>query len=638
MALEPSLDRWLARECASNGLDVLARQGVAFISSHVAASSSDTAPTGTPTIRSDWQHVIAFALLFEQYGHTCLPLEMSPRDWAEHIGLDPDGLDGSVITPNTLQGGEHSRILNIGGPMVLDGNRVSIRRLHDMESNLAEHLMMKSRQTSPDPEPLRAVIEELFPDKDQNPEPAAAAVIACTRRLLILSGGPGTGKTTTVARILAALTLLQTRRHASPLRIGLAAPTGKAAARLTESLDERLGELRVDHEELHRIPTQAVTLHRMLLPYRNRGLVPDHRPTTLPLDLLVVDEASMLDIRLFHRLVEALPEHAALIAVGDRNQLSSVEAGAVLDDLCTKKVNGFSVAVTATLRAAGVNWEKTRPEASPMEDCTVYLEKNWRFGETSGIGRLAAGILDQASEDQDAPSAHDALTAILEDPDYPDVGVSELTVDEAWIPWFVRQMDDRHAKSMDIRADRRLEYWLATCWLTPLRNSRFGTRNLNRAIETRINKRLDLRRTDGWYPGRPVIITRNDYRTGLFNGDMGVCLKDPGDGNLHVLFQTESGPRRFPVHSIPEHEPAYLLTVHKSQGSEFEHVHLLLPPDGTPLLSRELLFTAVTRAKLTFTLHGDPKAFAQAAGIRNLRHTGLRQRVLESNQPLMHEL
>lgn len=633
MSLDPTLEAWLERELTANGLAELARQGLAFMERAIRPPHGHPSHAGfSDPLRGldlSWQYVTAFTLLFEHYGHTCLPLGQSPQQWVQAIGLDPEGLPDTPITRRSLDDVDATVLLSATGPFVVTDDHVSIRRLHELERHLAEDLLQRSanRALTPDPMMLKETIQDLFPDRGEVPHPAMAAVIACTRGLLILSGGPGTGKTTTVARILAAWLRLReacsTSDGRQTPRIGLAAPTGKAAARLTEALEERIAELHDTTARPPAIPTQAITLHRMLHPYRTHGLLPEYRQKTLPYDLLVVDEASMLDISLFNRMVKALPPDATLIVVGDRNQLSSVEAGAVLDDLCAKRTNGASPELSMVLQDLGIPAEASQPPLAPLHDSVVYLEKNWRFGESSGIGRLSHAILAS-----DSSPAAPGPSAILMDPAYPDVSVATEPVDEQWIGALVGHMTSRHRRSVELPPESRLGFWMQECWLTPLRTTRYGTQWLNRTVETAILREGRTRTFGEWYAGRPVIITRNDYRTGLFNGDVGVCVEDPETGEFKVRFDTATGTRSIPTHNVTRCEPAYFLTVHKSQGSEFDRVELILPPEGSPLLSRELLFTAVTRARRQFVLHGDTEEFDNAARTNLTRHTGLRRELI----------
>lgn len=484
--------------------------------------------------------------------------------------------------------------------------------------------------------------------------------IACANALLhdfcIITGGPGTGKTTTVVRLLAVLQgLAQARGLVRGLRICLAAPTGKAAARLNESIAGALGFLRQGagaglRTALDRVPARVVTLHRLL------GSRPDtrrpayHAGHPLDLDVLVIDEASMMDIEMMDAVLAALPAHARLVLLGDRDQLASVEAGAVLGELCARAPDGhYRPDHCERLRAfcgqaPGARWQDA--DGTPLDQGIVMLRMSHRFDSESGIGRLAAAVNAQDTaavavlrnhplpglrflplqaaggeersvdwlEDSGVlgPSGYPSLFAILRD--------SMPALDAGRPDW------DRWASAV-LACQARFQV------LCALRTGPWGVQGLNRVIESRLRARGCIAPDAGpWYSGRPVLVTRNQPGLGLANGDIGVTLSlpDPRQAGRRVLRVAFAGSGEDPVRwvspaRLPEIETVYALTVHKSQGSEFDQVVLVLPDRPGPLLTRELLYTGVTRARESLVLvqPGSPALLGEAVRHATRRAGGI---------------
>ena len=376
---------------------------------------------------------------------------------------------------------------------------------------------------------------------------------------LIISGGPGTGKTTTVTRILAHLLEQGTR----PERILLAAPTGKAAMRMQESIRETKQRLALPAAIAETIPDQASTLHRLLGYIPNRVGFRHHAANPLPADVVIVDEASMIDISLMTHLFEAVSPQARLVLLGDKDQLASVETGSIFRDLCS---------------------------GPALAGNMVVLHKSHRFTEEDGIGQLAQAI--RAADEE-------RMLAVLDSAHYPDVslddtgaGLNAGRLREGWEAYVQAVQAGDHASIFSAFNELRM--------LTPLRKGRQGVETLNAWADGVMQKRLPASGVSRpWYVGRPVMVTQNDYRQNLFNGDIGIALP-AASGELRVWFPTgEAGNFRAvaPIR-LPAHETAWAMTIHKSQGSEFRHVLLILPEmEDLPLLGRELLYTAITRAK-----------------------------------------
>ena len=474
-------------------------------------------------------------------------------------------------------------------PLILDPDgRLYLHRYWRYETVLAERLLaLASEQIDPGENQL----DKLFPAETETTDwQREAAKMALSQRLCIISGGPGTGKTSTVVKILA---LLRMQHGGSTLRIALAAPTGKAAARMQESIHRAGESLQVDNTLLESLPDQASTLHRLL------GVIPasqrfrHNRDNPLPLDLLIVDEASMIDLALMARLVEALPSHARLILLGDRDQLASVEAGAVLGDIC-----------------AGAGSD------APLAAHIVLLKQSYRFGSESGIGRLAAAI-NRGDTEQ--------MMRLLQDETIS--GIALYSSHKAAL----KQATAAYADYLHQVAGNRpwpelFEAFNRFRLLTARRTGPAGVETLNREIERQLRREGVITTSDDWYPGRPVMITRNDYNLHLYNGDLGIAL--PVEGRQMLLFPGErEGYMQIAPARLPGHETAYAMTVHKSQGSEFDQVLLMLPTEDSPLLSRELLYTGVTRARQSVTLCATEPVLVSACQRKLQRSSGLMQRL-----------
>ncbi len=527
-------------------------------------------------------------------GHVCLHLgDEGVRERLTALGLD--GLDGCLDTG--VIGAPDSDL-----PLILDEERLYFARFFRDEATLARAFLSLAAA------PPRDIPAELLPDifrssGSETDWQDVACFAALRSRFCVISGGPGTGKTTTVARILA----LAARMYAgTDFRIRLGAPTGKAASRMGEALANAFPEGSMPPELKASLSQDAQTVHRLL--GWSTGGFRHGRGNPLPLDMLVVDEASMLDLELSARLLEALPEHASLVLLGDRNQLASVEAGAVLGNLCPEDaVNAFSPAFAADAARAGASL----PEASrvsALTDHVVELRKSWRFGADSGIAALAACIV--AGE---AGKAEELLSQPHEDLEMKECsGHADLA---AKLAPLVRAA----FRSLGTETDpaRAFETFGALRLLSPLRQSPRGTEALNRMVR----EALGAPAGDGWYQGRPVMILENDYSLGLFNGDTGIAL--PVGDALRVFFPAPEGFTSFAPARLPRFDTCYAMTVHKSQGSEFGHTVLILPEEPCPVLGRELLYTALTRAKRRFTLLGTAEQVKDAIERPARRDSGL---------------
>ena len=470
-------------------------------------------------------------------------------------------------------------------PLILDGERLYLARHWQQEDALARSLLDRAAdEVAVDESALGEGLDRLFQPAAEIDWQRVAATVAVLHRFAVISGGPGTGKTRTVASLLALLA----EQPDGPRRIALAAPTGKAAARLSESIRREKAALDVDDAIRAQIPEEAQTLHR-LLGARPDGSYRHSAERPLLVDALVIDEASMVDLALMARVAAALPARARLILLGDRDQLASVEAGNVLGDICAGAGRGVSPALAERLAALGAGDVPAATAGSPLADCVTVLQKSYRFDSERGIGALAAAI---RAGDGDAALA--VLRAGHAELEFASPTVAELPAMLARVA--------RRGYADYLRAETPAEALAAFNEfriLAALREGPWGVAAINRQIERALAE-AGLIHPQGrlHYPGRPVMISRNDYALRLFNGDIGLILRDPHSGELRAWFAMPEGElRAIAPARLPAHETVFAMTVHKSQGSEFDELVLLLPEEGAGLLSRELLYTGVTRAR-----------------------------------------
>ncbi|MBI1310522.1 exodeoxyribonuclease V subunit alpha [bacterium] len=600
--------------------------------------------------------VLAAALAGEQLsrGHVCLDL-----DSLDSVSFQPADLDvpartisdwphradwahclqnSSLVT--TIEASASDDCRSPDTPLVFDTqhHRVYLARYWHYEQTLAALIRRRvnSPLQPPDEAKLQQDIATLFPDRDTpgGRGQCLAAANAIDRSFAVITGGPGTGKTTTVARLLA-LRLLQARvtdgesgsgsQINSGLRVLLMAPTGKAAQRLNESLQRAAARLQIDKDVRAALNEIAAgTIHRVLgwtpTPPERGGPFRHNADHPLDADIVLVDEASMVDVGLMCRLFEAVPADAQIILMGDHDQLASVEAGGILGDLCGDLAGeALNVDVDrGQVLAARTGLDLTRNDGTavskttgptPLQRSIVALTFSHRFSSESQLGQLAAAI-----------RAGDASTAIALLADSNSEQIEWLpgrnftaTLDEVvrraalGYSSYLELLRQQPAGSANVLGELNRQRVLCAH-----RDGQAGESTLNHRITDRLAAIGLIRPVRQHYSGRPVMVTRNDYRLNLFNGDVGVVVRESGratgsgragSSDSAVLFEdstSEDGVRRVPESLVPDAQDCFAMTIHKSQGSEFHHVLLVLPPMDSPVLSRELLYTAVTRVKDEF--------------------------------------
>jgi exodeoxyribonuclease V alpha subunit len=647
-------------------------------------------------------------------GHVCLDVSQLCADAEATLVLPPEGsaqaagapeslwrpvdLFRNMTTDHLIDAIRDSSAVSDGShstPLVLDGTRLYLRRLWCYEQSIAAGIRQRlGPVTTANDQQLSLALDALFGKKAEVDYQKIACALAARNRFSVITGGPGTGKTTTVINLLAAL---QSMACQSPvvdpddpyLRIRLSAPTGKAAARLSESIGAALSKVPLSllpgAPELSAIPTEVTTLHRLLGSRPGSRQFRYNEDNPLPLDILVIDEASMVDVDLMASVFAALPESARLVMLGDKDQLASVDAGAVLGELCQRASAGH-------YRPETLEWLESitgyrlpdglaDADGQPLDQAVGMLRKSYRFDAHSGIGVLALAT-NEGRFDK-------SLIRHCQSRNFPDVawlGRSSLLADltgspsapDALVPLarhartgsaqaFASDGEGRIVNGQPVAAPVGYGYYLQimatqrpvatdsgvdrpewNAWATEvlsafsqfqvlcaLRRGPFGVEGLNQQVAAELRAMGLIDKTEGWYAGRPVLVTGNDYNLGLMNGDIGVTLSVPWDRTeqgepvqtLRVAFPSSDGSgtiRWISPSRLQSLETVYAMTVHKSQGSEFTHACLVIPDRLTPVLTRELIYTGITRARHWLSLAVPQEAVLRDAVDRSVvRASGL---------------
>ncbi|MDC0663375.1 exodeoxyribonuclease V subunit alpha [Marinobacter sp. SS21] len=668
--------------------------------------------------------LLAAALTSHQLGrgHVCLDLKAMAEDgYNNALSLPPEDVAAPErhLLPSELMArvSDEDWLASLQNPLLVDqegdpqgntplvrqGMRLYLRRYWQYEQQIHQRLATRLAplQAMEDAkgagaQALARALAALFPSalaEDVDWQKVACGN-AARQAFSIVTGGPGTGKTTTVVKLLAALQhiALTSPDTGRALRIRLAAPTGKAAARLNESIAGAVNGLELgdlpDSETLRAaIPTSVTTLHRLLGSKPGSRNFRHHRDNPLVVDVLVIDEASMVDLEMMAKVLDALPDQARLILLGDKDQLASVDAGAVLGDMCQRADRGG-------YRAASASWLETvtryrLPEhliseaGAGLDQAVAMLRRSYRFGVHSGIGQLASAVNGGGCEERSvAEVAREVLAADYRDLAlvrlrgsdieqtigrhcieggagcFPERGVGRIQGDRVLEPPMGYQHYLRLMKSTRPSHDAPAETWDAwasevlTAYgqfqlLCALRRGPYGVEALNELITAGLRRAGLIGGTEGWYAGRPVLVTRNDYSLGLMNGDIGIALDvparqwrageqalEPGHCVMRVAFPAGDGSGRIRwvlPSRLQQVETVYAMTVHKSQGSEFVHTCLILPDRISPVLTRELVYTGITRARHWFSLLlPDERVFEQALARQVRRSSGLGELLLGS--------
>ena len=545
--------------------------------------------------------------------------------------LEPwiEALDASPIVARPGDGERRPLVLDRQGRLYLERLRTAEQAVADGLRRLAEDDAGVDPQgldaasggripeSGPRPEPdgLDAALDRLFPGATPDDRPRAAARTAVLRRLCVVSGGPGTGKTTTAAAIVALLVELGL---AAPDRIALAAPTGKAAARLQEAVRGQRQALLSRAPALEGFDPRATTVHRWLLHHVRKGLAAD---------ALILDEGSMVDLTLMAQVLRALPDGARLVLLGDASQLASVQPGSVFADLC-RAGGGRAEIREPAIPHSGI--AKRPPQRSPLASCVVELVHNCASTRGAGSGASPPRWC-AATPPPRSPHSRIRPTPPSSCAPCPTRAAFERLAVRFADEWFAPAL--RKARKLRGPSDEGAGPLPSFRVLCAHRVGPFGAERFNRSVERRLRALGLVRAHDAFYPGRPILVTRNDPRTRLSNGDTGMVLRDT-DGRAQVWFpeleDAEGGPRLVPPARLPPHESFFALTVHRAQGSEYDEVAVVPGPADSRVATRELLYTAVTRARRRMVVYGAAESVAAAVERPTERSSGLRDALARS--------
>lgn len=550
-------------------------------------------------------------------GHSCLQL----TEWAETTQWEKieqeSERSGGYQFPSFSDWDQYLTALSVtpaaGHPVVYEAGRLYLRRYWQFEDEVAQAIRKFSHEVPFDQSRALQALTMLFGDQSASDRreidwQKTSVANALGKQFSIITGGPGTGKTTTVTKLLVALCEV----FVEPFIIKMVAPTGKAAQRLTESISNAKSVLQADYQisekVLDSVPDEAMTIHRLL------GVIPRHHQfrfnesNLLTLDILLVDEASMVDLPLMARLFRALPEHARVILLGDSNQLPSVAAGSVLADIAPDPHPGYS-ASNASLLNALTGYALPLSSETPVDHLTK-LVKSYRFKDHGGIGQLAKTIINGDVK---------ASWNLLKD-EAQEVHLSEHGDFNRWL----HQLVESHYLSINRCGDvqQALEAFSAFRILAATRSGDHGVEVINSEIDRMIKRHLGVAINTLFYHGCPIMITENSYESGLFNGDIGIIWRH--EDRLQAAFPGSDGQIRWlNLSRLPSFELVYAMTIHKTQGSEFTRIAIVLPEYHSRILSRELIYTGVTRAKRQLEVYCTKQVWGKSLAKRVSRNSGL---------------
>ena len=570
----------------------------------------------------------------ERQGHVCIDLHLLEKQ-TFHTGTDiPLESPAGEAWADLLR---ESPLVGYPGdfcPLILDdAGRLYSYRYWSYECSIADHLLKRSQSfIAPQilPEDCQKILKRIFqdfsPDNHYSHIPVIAAFISLTRQLCLIAGGPGTGKTTALTRILAFLLEANGKDNE---RIAIAAPTAKAAMRLQESMAQVKMTLSSPPWVKNTISQTPVTLHRLLGSNRDGTSYQYNHDHPLPYDIVVVDEASMVDIAMMFHLLGALPAHSKLILLGDPHQLPSVNVGSVVRDiLASGTANHYSQTFSHLLCSyTGIKQDilNIRGEEG-ITGSTVEFRQNYRIPEDTPLEYLRQHVM--------AGNGEEALRLLEDGGDLlklihlPTVHALETCVREkigAYLGKYMQHITDHDDADKIFHAFDSFRVLCAT------RTGLSGVDFLNRLMEEFFKKGMNVPQNRSLYPGKAIMITENDYSRQLFNGDMGILLPDQEAlDHWSFYFRTPENTnlfRKISPYSLPKHEKAFAMTIHKSQGSEYDQVFLFLPHHHSPILTRELLYTGITRTQKGLAIFASKDIFAASLARRNRRHSGLTEKL-----------
>ncbi|MDR9418930.1 exodeoxyribonuclease V subunit alpha [Gracilimonas sp.] len=554
-------------------------------------------------------------MFMQQDGHICLDLNKPDSN----IFLFEEKETGVRLDAKTFSAWNSallgSDIVGKAGetkPLILEENRLYIHRYWTYEEELTEWINKRSSQTNElSKEEIDVLSKFINPSQDlfEVNWQQIAICLSFIKDFLVISGGPGTGKTYTVLNIIAAQALANADDN---YRIALAAPTGKAARRLINSIEKGKNNLSKEIVGKIKLPESALTVHKLLGANYSGSRFKYGKENPLPYDLIVIDEASMLDITMWTRLLRAVGSDTKLIVLGDKDQLASVEAGSILGDLCGGE-NSFSAHIVDRIsKLTGFNIPKEdNPSIASINDCVLFLTKSYRFNEHSGIKNLSDAI---------KRSDFEQVWSLLNSTEYPDIEVAEPNSET--MGRLIEEYAVRHHQQVVASDEKRLPVSNEKKILCAMRKSELGTERINLNAEKQIKRNIGVLISEDWYDGRTVMATKNNGLLRIKNGELGIFNKN--DGLVH--FEGENDIQVSPARLV-DYEPAFAITIHKSQGSEFNDVAIILPSKENSILSKEILYTAVTRARRNTLVIASKEILKKTITRSISRNSGVRQKI-----------
>ncbi len=509
-------------------------------------------------------------------------------------------------------------------PLIMDNSErlLYLHRYFQYQETLIRFIKSRVGETvTPDFPLLKKGLARMFPQNTARNEidwQKIAAIVSCLKKICVISGGPGTGKTTTIVRII---TLILEQTSSKVFKIALLAPTGKAAMRLREAIQDAKEQINCPDYIRDIIPNETSTIHRFLGTIFGSPYFKHNEKNLLDVDMVIVDEASMVDIALMAKLIHALPQHTSLILVGDKDQLASVEAGAVFGDICnsgnSSSFSGEFADVLSSLTGNNKNLFKPIEDKTGVNDCIVQFQTSYRFGKDSGIGAVSRAVNNGAG---------DRAIDLLKDDAYPDIQWHDLPRPKDLpekLQDFVINGFQKYLNAND--PSTALKEFDSFRILCALREGPYGVHAINNMIEATFRKERIIQTSAVWYPLRPIMITSNNYQLQLFNGDTGIVLPNREDNNRPQVYFSgkDSRIRTFYPDALADYETVYAMTVHKSQGSEFEKTILILPDQESPVLTRGLIYTGITRTQKELIIWGEESVFLNAVSRSIKRTSGL---------------
>ena len=527
-------------------------------------------------------------------------------------------------------------------PIVYDGTLFYLHKFYNYEKIIAEFIKKRIGRNIKISDNIKKEINSLFPDNFVSEMETVnwqkvAAILALSNDFLVISGGPGTGKTTTAGSILALL-LKQNKEQNKELNIKMVAPTGKAADRLNESIKEfkikKAEEIAV--EIINAIPENAQTIHRFL------G-INSHKPAftkynKAPVDVLLIDEASMVSLPIFAKTFEVLNDDCKVILLGDKDQLMAVENGNVLNDITSvEELNKFTekfVDITKNITDNKLDLPVAGNKNNPIENIAVQLEHSWRFNSNSGIGELSKAVNSATSTTKD----DEILSVFGKFEKFEKIEIKNITNEEE-ITKFIKKICEEQLKDYVNSVNKKnikeiFEQLAKFRILCAINNGPFGVKEINKTIEQAL---FPDEATGSFYNGQSIMITKNDYNLKLSNGDVGVIIKDEENGEFKAYFKKKKDDDKkdndddyiiYNPSSLDEYTTAFAISIHKSQGSEFDKVFIIFPPSENRILTKELLYTGITRAKEECTIIAGDNIFVKAAKRKITRQSGLKSKLI----------